>query len=235
MAVFATSCTKVTTIRHAENYESLIARGKQATILPPEVKVTVMDISGKQTRMDEYEIHLRELIRERLVLALEKKNLRARVLRAKDINDLGLYRPLNLLRASYDEISKDLYKTAVMEEKQAFIIDKNVKDKAALFSEKTSSDVLVFVDYDHATRTTGARVAKAFMQYISNTNDGSLDDVACMIIGFIDARNGKFVWSNLGYGYGGATGSGGQKADIKHIDKTIEETLKEFMKEKKKK
>jgi len=235
MAVFATSCTKVTTIRHAENYESLIARGKQATILPTEVKVTVIDISGKQTRMDEYEIHLRELIRERLVLALEKKNLRARVLRAKDINDLELYRPLNLLRASYDEISKDLYKTALMEEKQAFIIDKNVKDKAALFSEKTSSDVLVFVDYDHATRTTGARVAKAFMKYISNTNDGSLDDVACMIIGFIDARNGKFVWSNLGYGYGGATGSGGKKADIKHIDKTIEETLKEFMKEQKKK
>jgi hypothetical protein len=235
MAVFAVSCTKTTTIRHAEDYKNSVIRGKHVLILPPEVEVNTLDVSGKKTRMDEYENHLRELIRERLVVALEKNHLRARVLRAKDINDLELYRPLNHLRASYDELSKELYKTPAMYVKTAFVVDKNIKEKAAIFGEKTSSDILVFVDYDQVVRTNGARALKFLAAAVVGVSDGSLDDVACMMVAFIDANTGRFVWSNLTYGFGGASGSGGQKADLKHMDKMIADVLKEFMREEKKK
>lgn len=231
MALFASSCTKTTTLRHAENYKSSIERARQVLVLPPVVEVNTVDVAGKKTRMDEYEIHLCDVIRERIILALEKKDLRARVLRAKDINDLGLYRPLNALRESYDKIAKDLYKKHLWKVEEALVVDRSVKEKAAIFAEKTSSDILVFIDYSRNSQTSGAIVRDLAMQMLIGSSYGSSEPNAHIIIGFIDAHNGQFVWSNLGSVFEGSISfSDPKKSDIKHIDVIVNATLKQFMK-----
>jgi hypothetical protein len=234
VAIFVSGCK--TPVRHTENYQSLIA-GRNALIMPPVLEMNTVDVSWKKTRMTEHEANLCNLIRERIVLALKDKNISAKILHAKDINDLSLQDPLRRLRDSYDPIIKELYNTELWDLKKAAVIDKSIKDDAAIFGKKTSSDLLVFVDCYRDIKTNGAHIRDQIIPWWISKAKGSAQypDFSRIVVGFIDADTGKFIWSNISlYSSFKVSSDISLASGFEYAGGIVDLVLKEFMREKKK-
>jgi hypothetical protein len=246
LAVISSACTKTTSIRHALDYENKIARSDQAIVLPPKVDVNMVDFSGKQTQMYNYEVYIADLISERIVVGLNKKGLRAVVLHKRDIKEKGLYKDLVHARSNYDKARDNLYTPLLWEEEKSFNIEKNIGEHSGPLGEKTQSDLLVFVDYAQNVKTNGARVAGFVTDMFlgsmrrnsfSTAEDLSNDtDTSVMFVGIVGAQSGDLLWSNFFkishdlFSSMWQNAGDSRKTDIKHLDKIIDGALHELKK-----
>jgi hypothetical protein len=197
VAFITSGCAKTTTIRHSLEYEDITSRSHEILILPAAAEVNTIDASNRKERMYDYEQHLEALIHQEIVPIIQARGFRVKVLHKRDIREQKLNDLVINLRRSYDAAREELYHPAIWEESKAFVIEKNLGPSAALLQEKTNTDLLLIIDYAGAVRTNGARALHFAADLVLGTRASNNTDNSVMIIGFVDARSGNVVWTNM--------------------------------------
>lgn len=191
-------CTPTTTLRHHSNYKDSIKSAKDAVIMPVVAEVNTVSFGGKKERMYDYETHIEGMISEIMLSSLVDKGLRVKLLRKKHIHEQHIGDIILSLRKHYNDAREELYSPLNQEHKKAFNIVKNIGNSAKALRETIGSDLLIFVDYVGAVKTTGARTLD-FASTILLGDEVSKDaDNSSLVIGLIDARGGDVIWMNLG-------------------------------------
>ena len=157
VGLLACACTPTTTLRHHLEYKDNIKNARDAIVLPAMAEVNTVGVGGRKERMYDYETHVESIINDIVVTSLADKGLRVKLLRKKDIHDQKLGNIISNLRKTYNVAREELYTPLNWEHKKAFSIVKNIGSTAKDLREKTGSDLLIFVDYLGAIKTTGAR------------------------------------------------------------------------------
>jgi len=199
LAVVSSACVSRTTVRHSSDYQSVIARSNhEVLVMPPVAEVNMVGLGNKKTRMYDYEYHLEDIIIQEVIPALQEQGLRAKVMRRRDLHDQGLTADFTRLRDRYNEVRDQLYKETFWDEKQAFDISENTGPFATPIGAKNQGDLIVMLDYARDVKTSGARTADFMMDLVLRTNASQDADKSILIIGIIDAKTGKLLWTNLG-------------------------------------
>jgi len=157
VGLLACGCTPTTTLRHHAEYKENIKTAREAIILPAVAEVSMLGVGGKKERMYDYETHIEGTINDILLSSLAEKGLRVKLLRKRDIHDLKIGNIVSNLRKVYNIAREELYSPLNWERKKAFNMVKNIGSSVKDLKEKIGSDLLIFVDYVSAIKTTGAR------------------------------------------------------------------------------
>ena len=197
LASLLSSCA-TTTVRRSPNYEEKLSKCKEVLVLPPEVKVHTLDLANKQERMYNYEDHIEDMTKNKVIRELRDKKFKVRFLSKRDIYNQKLYDKIAALREAYNDSHKELYSTIMMQEEKAYAIEKNLGKPAIELGKATNSSVILLTDYSKTVKTNGARTKDLVLSVLLgvHTNDA---DQSLMIIGIIDARTGAILWTNRSY------------------------------------
>ncbi len=188
---------RMTTIRHSADYQTVL-RQDDLALLPVEVVVNTVNVAGNQERAINYEYHLEDVLRREVASALAAKGYHVMIVRRKELHAAKLSHALVDVRAAYVPLQKKLYASLYMNEKQAFALRETLGDKAALIGQKTSSPVLVLVDYTGSMKTNGARAKDFAMDVLLGTRRSANVEGATLVIGLVEAQTGRIVWSHIG-------------------------------------
>ena len=196
LTILTTSaCT--TSVRHAKNYESTISQNRDILILPPEAHVHEVSVTDKK-RMYDYEYNMEYIISDQLIQSFYDLGFKAKLLHRKDIHEQNLHEAVARLHHNYSESRNILYREAEWDEKKAFNIDSSVGEVANEIGSKNNCGLLVLTDYDRAIKAGGTRAMNVMTDILLGTKTSQDADVAIMIVGVIEAKTGKILWSNRG-------------------------------------
>lgn len=197
--VISSACASKTTIRHASDLQSAIARSNHvALIMPPVVEVNMVDIASKKSRMYDYEYHLENILYQQIIPALQEQGIRTQILHRRTLHDQDLARDAASMRERYQEIRDLLYKEILWNKERAFNIVENTGPFAMPIGLKNHGDLLIMVDYARDVKTSGARTRDFMMDLFLGTSASNDADKSILIIAIIDAKNGKLLWTNMG-------------------------------------
>lgn len=226
----ASACAKHTTIRHSNNYDSVIARSNRvAVVLPPEAEVNMVEFSGKKKRAYDYELHLESIIIDELIPALREENIQAIYLNRRALHDQDLVHSAGRTKERYNELRDKLYKNIALEEKIAFDINESIGPVASEISIKNHADLIVIIDFARNIKTSGARTADFVLDMAFNGSRSKEADKSILIIGILDCQTGKFLWSNLSVNIKGTIASAMDNSNDE--DKLMHEKLSSMIKD----
>jgi hypothetical protein len=197
LAFLLSSCA-TTMVRRSPDYEKKLTECKEVLVLPPEVKVHTLDISNKRERMYNYEDHLEEMMKNKIVAALRDKRLKVKFLNKRDIYNQKLSDKVAALRNAYNDSHKELYSTLAMKEEEAYAIEKKLGKPAIELGKATKSSIILLTDYSKTVKTNGARTRDFMISMLLGSHSTDADE-SLMIVGIIDARNGSILWTNRSY------------------------------------
>ena len=198
--ITASGCAKVTKERHSPDFESKIKEYNDVVVLPPKVEVNMVDVVGKKKRMHDYEDYLENIIKEEVVKAIQDKGFRVKKLHRREIWEQQLSEDFARLQQSFNTAKDKLYARVLWEEKKAFSISENLGISATVFGKKIDSNLLLFIEYEAAVKTNGARARDFVISVLTNSSAAmENDDTSYLLIGIIDALSGNVLWSNLIY------------------------------------
>jgi hypothetical protein len=202
------ACT--TTVRHQKDYRDAFAQNREILIIPPEVEIYEVGMTTKK-RLYTYEYNLEPIISDQVLQQLQDKSFRVKYLSRKDIHEQNLQAEVQRLYDIYKDSRNMLYAKVELDEKKAFNINNTVGNAASNIAEKNNVAFIAITDYSRAIKDTSSRVATVMMNLLlgSQTQDDS--DVSVMIIGIIDAKTGKVLWTNRSYVVRGAFSSSSDK------------------------
>ncbi|MGX6960818.1 MAG: hypothetical protein ACIPMY_06440 [Rickettsia endosymbiont of Pentastiridius leporinus] len=195
LAFIATGCTKTTSVRHVSGYNKSMLARKEILVLPMQTEVYTLDAGNRKERKYDYEDHLEELLKQEIILAAQKKGLRVKLLRRKDIRDQKLDDLVSRFRKDYNNAYTTLYTPLLWAEEKAFSITQNLNDSAVILGEKTGGDVFLLIDYAQMIKTNGART-KDFLMQVAFGCSASNSDNLTMSIGIVDATRGRVLCTN---------------------------------------
>jgi hypothetical protein len=196
IAFVVSGCASQTSVRHSVHYTEPLAT-RNAAVLTPEVEVYTVSASGAKERMYDYESHLESVIKDRVVSALQEMNFRVTYLDRRDLHNKKLMDYAHGLRSNYNNATKEIYKSMLLKQEEAFAITNNLGANAVALGSATQKDILIMVDYFQEVKTAGAKALSFVKDLIINTGASANADTASMIIGFIDAKSGAVLWTNM--------------------------------------
>ncbi len=228
LAVTISACSS-TSVRHAPEYRSVISAYHDISILPPDSKVNEVDAAGGNKRMYDYEYNMEFVIVDQLMAELQNKGFRARFIDRKTLYDLGLSDAAAQLGHIYSTERDSLYLKPLWEKEKAFAINNSVSQAAALIGSKTNSQLLILTDYARFIKTNGARTQDVLMDVFLNTRRSDEADKAVMIVGIIEAKTGRILWSNMGMSIRHAfSSSADKKAEKEEMKRIVSYLLNPF-------
>lgn len=198
LAMMVSGCASMTSVRHSESYDTTLQRQKEMVILPANVEVSTFDVSSKQTRMYDYEMHLEDVIKTALTTELGTHGFRTKSLNRRQIHEQHLEESVGRVRSAYNAARDELYADGpMMDKKKASSIINNIGPAAIELGEKTNSDVILLVDYVGSIKTNGSRTRDFVVSLLIN-NSALLHDAdnARIVVGIIDAKTGQLLWTN---------------------------------------
>lgn len=204
VAVLTSACAKMTTVRRSPDYVSALS-GKQVVILPPKVEVNMVEFGGKKKRMDNFEYYLEGIIADNVSEVFRENHIQSKFLSNREIYDKKLVETDGRIQARANEMLADLYVTQAMDEKLAYVVEKNIDPcVTAELGKKSDSEVIAILQYTQNSKTTGAKTAEFMMAVLSSAGSGRSSEVdaaerSVMLIAFIEAKSGRLLWSNLAF------------------------------------
>lgn len=222
---FMSSCS--TSVRHKFDYTSYISNNSAIAIPPPKVEVNLVDLSCKRTRMYDYENFLERIISEAVVSELNKHNLRGIIISRKEIHDKKLKTDFSSIIDKTNEIVASAY---VKDKKRKNLqhllkdnptISDNIDLDVQYLSQKTKSDIIAVIEYDHSCKTNGARIKDIIIDATLQTQSTPSDNVV-FSIAFIDLKTGHFLWSNV---ITSAMGPWDKKNEVRRIGYMVKKLL----------
>lgn len=230
--LFLSGCSTGTSVRHISQYQDVLNNYNKVVILPVEVEINSIDSSGKGIRLYDYEYHMEELVRDKVIPEMRDKGFQVKFLSRKEIHDGNLYDAVTKLRMQYKEVANDLYKTTLMDKKDAFEIKRNFRDLASILRKATDSDLIMVVDFSGFGKTSNAVALEFVFAVLTKTYSSSADSGAVMMIGIIDAHNGDLLWSNVSPSQpmpsSRKTVEEKDRLDNKMLDKILKDVFKPF-------
>lgn len=190
------ACAKFTSVRHIPEYKSVINQNHKILILPPEAEVMTVEASGKTKKMYDYEYNIEFIIANQLVSELAKKGLKAQLLTRKDIYDYKLNEIITKINSSYESNRNELYKNPFWKEEEAFSINNNIGHNALKISSITDNQLLIITDYTRAIKTSGSRTKDLMMDVFLGTRYSDNADNAIIVVGIIEIKTGRILWTN---------------------------------------
>lgn len=191
-----TSCKSYTSVRHAPDYKTALAKQPSIVVLPPEVNVYTESFMGQKDRMYDFEYYLEPRIQEAIYNKLKEKGYRAIKLTKRDLKESNLYQDVHALRNKYVDTTKKLYVVQAMQEEHAFNIENSVGDAARTLMEKTGQKVFVLSDYEEVVEGNGARLRDFAIDVLVGSRASSVAENSTLTLGFVDAQTGKVLWTN---------------------------------------
>ncbi len=235
ITLFLSGCASYTSIRSKEGYECSLRSANQVLVMPAKVQVNTLDAAGKKERMYDYEYFLEGVIAEKLVESLQKYEIRATAVTRRELHENGIGEDFLRARDRSAALLTELYKKE-MNEKEAFNINAIVQDLPKDLYKKLKGDVLAFVEYDHISKTKGARTADMMISVVGALATGRASsepsERQLVLIYFIDAQTGSLIWSNLNQFYLEARKKEKEPNRIKEITTEILLPLKQKKKKK---
>ncbi len=132
LLVIVSACANLTTVRHKPDYTSNIrSSNKVAIIIPPAAEVSMVGLSSPK-RMYDFEYRLEDIIADQVKEALNEIGLKSKIVKRKNLHDLGILYNEGRLRSIYNPIKKDLYKVISIDEKVAYAIDNNISNETSI-------------------------------------------------------------------------------------------------------
>lgn len=184
-----------TTIRHTKGYETAINSNMKITVLPPEARVYEVDAAGKNKRLYDFEFNVESIISEEVLLALEEKGIRAKLLTRRNVHDLKLNEEVDILESRFFEVENKLYEKVKEKEEKAFNIDSNVGYLTKNLIEKEHSDILILIGYSRSIKSSGSQ-ALGFMSAALFGAHTTPADMSTLRIAFVESRTGRVLWVN---------------------------------------
>lgn len=233
LSLFLTACNNNTTVRHNASYPSILESKRQVALLHPDVEVYSVDISGRKTRLYDYEHNMEFIIIEELNNAFRAKDFHTTLVTRRDAHEHHIEEDVARFKARYLDIKNTLYKQHLLDPKKAHSIDENAGEIAEKISNKIDSRFIVATNYNRDITTSGARAVKLISAAILGSSVSSSSDLACLTIGIIDGETGSFVWSNQSCAIRSEFSSSSKKAKEKaELKVLLNETLKSLLKQK---
>lgn len=190
------ACVNHTSVRHSPEYKSVMNQNPEILILPPEAEVVTLEASGKSKRMYDYEYNIEFIIANQLIPELAKKGFKAKLLDRKTIYDYKLNEAIANLNHIYKNNRNNLYKHHLWEESKAFSINSSIGSSAISIGSKTNSKILLITNYARAIKTSGSRTKDVMMDIFLGTRHSDNADNAVMVVGIIEIKNGRILWTN---------------------------------------
>ncbi|MBP7189715.1 MAG: hypothetical protein KA998_00505 [Rickettsiaceae bacterium] len=199
--ILASSCS--TSVRYKSDYTNYINPNSSIAILPSKTEVNVVDLSCQKTRMYDYELFLEKVISEAIALELREHNVNASVVTRKEIHDQTLNADFESIIDNASQIIASAY---VKEKKKNLtwrttknrdsVISENLECDLAEFRKKIKTDIIAVVEYNHISKTNGARIKDIIIDTALQTQSTPSDHMS-FVIAFIDVKTGDFLWSNV--------------------------------------
>lgn len=219
-----------TSIRHTKDYGlSLKGEASNVVVLPPEAKVFEIDLGGKQKRLYDFEYNIEAIIADKIIPALSDKGIHARLVTRKDIHDQKIQEIVGRAEDNFSELEGKLYKTELLEEKQAFNINDNMNMSLMELSQKNNNaKLVVMISYSRSIKTSGSQafgfVTAALLGARSEPADQSR-----LRIAIIEASTGKILWVNrLGFVHSVYFSSDDKKGEQKYMKEALEKLLSQL-------
>lgn len=225
-------CAPITT-RQSSNYKDVIAGYKTMVLLPVEVEIKSIDASGKEKRIYDYEYHLETLVKNSIIPEMRSRGFNISFLGRKDAHDKGIYNEVLQLRRKYNDEIKILH-NANFNEKNASSIDINFSTYIAKIGEVTDSDLVMIADFSGYARTSGSVALSFVTGMITGVYSGGPSAASSMLIGIIDTKSGKLLWSNTAleadalFISSSSNRAKQDKIDNKNINTLLKKILKPF-------
>lgn len=234
LSLCLTACNNHTTVRHNAAYPSVLESKRQVALLHPDVEVYSVDLSGKKTRLYDYEHNMEFIIIDELNNAFRAKDFHTTLLTRRDAHEHKIEEDVARFKARYLDIKNTLYKQHLLDPKKANSIDENTGEIAGKISSKINSRFIVATDYNRDIRTSGARAVSIMSSVILGSSVLSgIPDLACLTIGIIDGETGSFIWSNkrcsVRSDFSSSSKKDKEKAELKAL---LNETLESLLKQK---
>lgn len=220
------ACAKVTSVRHIPEYKAKIYQNPEILVLPPEAEVMTVEASGKSKRMYDYEYNIEFIITNQLIDELEAKGFKVQLLDRKAIHDYKLNETIARINSVYENNRNELYKHPLWEEDKAFSINSSIGQSAIKISSVTNSELLLITDYARAIKTSGSRTKDVMMDLFLGTRHSDNADNAIMIVGIIEIKTGRILWTNRLTAMRGVFSS---SADKKEEDKQMKQIVSNIL------
>lgn len=230
VALFLSSCAKMTTVRSGKDYQNTLAGACNVSVLTPVVESNTLDAAGKAKRNYNYEYQIEEILADMIIERLNTKGYKAIHLTKKRMHDLSISKIMLNLQGDYMKRIKALYTPLECDEKKSVDLDiefaKNQNLKQVL-----DADIVVVTEYYLKQKGSGALAKDVALAFVSSMAGMSMyqdpiedaAESAALRVAIIDAANNKLIWSNLtreGYSAWGAVFS-----SAKNIDKVEKKRL----------
>ncbi|MCT4635097.1 MAG: hypothetical protein N4A31_02465 [Rickettsiales bacterium] len=190
------ACVNYTSVRYTPEYKSVINQNPEILILPPEAEVVTVEASGKSQKMYDYEYNIEFIIANQLISELAKKGFKSKLLDRKTIYDYKLNEAIAQLDQIYEKNRNELYTPTLWAEEKAFSISNNIGPSAINIGSKTNSKILLVTNYARAIKTSGSRTKDVMMDLFLGTRHSDNADNAIIVIGIIEIKTGRILWTN---------------------------------------
>ncbi|MFV9848861.1 MAG: hypothetical protein AB8U35_03680 [Rickettsia aeschlimannii] len=159
-----------------------------------QTEVYTLDIGNCKERKYDYEDHLEELLKQEISLAMQKNDLRVKLLHNKDIRTQKLDYLVSRFRSSYNNAYTALYTPLLWPEAKAFSMTQNIGEPVIILGEKTGADIFVLLNYVQMIKTNGART-RGFLMSALGCSVSNADNIF-MFIGIVEVKSGRILWIN---------------------------------------
>jgi hypothetical protein len=189
--ITTSACTTTTFVRTAPNYRDFLTKDKVILLLPPTIEVNQVDISGKKTRMYNYEDQLENHAVDVFIDTIQPM-YNVKLLSKADIANYKLSHIFADTKDAFDDSLDILYKDGAWKEEKAHSIDQKIP-AAINFHKKIKADVVIIMNIYAQTKTSGALLKDLAINMFAKNH---LSEFTMVRLGIIDLETGRLLWAH---------------------------------------
>ena len=198
-----TGCVNNTTVRQTHDWDEERKEIKNIVIIPDDIEVMQLTFTGDGDHLTEHEAAIRNYINNELPALFKARGIEAKLIDPALLQQSEVAYTLEQIDSSYESISKEIYRSAAMDVKQAHAMKQSIGEVAAPLNVLTGADAFLMVDFKGFEKS-GGMIAKdaAVTMVVAIATLGSSVPIApsASLSGhftLIDAKDGEILWTNL--------------------------------------
>jgi len=204
LALLLASGCAMTTVREHPDFASQSRQVKNVAVLPTDVEVLYLVLTGDNERLPEEEQNLKTILAGALPGLLEQRGYQVRKTSAEELGQIvkDANFTIEQAKSAYQEVSKQLYERGMVEEEEAKKFRVSIGPIGAAVAEALNADAFLFTRYAGFKKSEGL-IAK---EVVSGALLGALTGVVVipaasggsLEMALIDGHSGDVLWTNRG-------------------------------------
>ena len=198
--LLASACTNETTLRENADFANSGNKNYSVALLPPEAEIEYMQFNADNTRMSNEENKVIAVIINGAPKILASKGYTFAPFPTKHPDNAF---QLERVRQEIKTAMKEMYKTAKINQDEAFKTNKTIGPDVNLFADLTKADLLLYIDYEGYEKSTALATkdipGDIFLGILTAGASVTPNQAGLAKLALIDGTTGDVLWANEVY------------------------------------